>query len=387
MTASPFYGHFDDLRGRAVCGWVWHPAEPERQVAVNILIDGEPVVGGLAADHRPDLEAAGAGDGRKSFALMLPLERMDGAEHEILVTAEDGSPLLGSPRHMVLPDLRFHPLTADPTPYPIELAICAIAKNEARYMLEWIAYHRLVGVQHFLVFDNESDDGMSEMLDRLATQGVVERVPWRTIIPGPAPQLSAYAEGLRRLRERAKWIAFIDLDEFLNPLEGQSVRSILADYEGAAGLVVPWRLFGSSGEEVYRDDLVIRRFTRRAEDDHPVNSSVKTIVRGNCVEAVGVHVPIPLRGQLVDEFLTVAGTISYPDHHPVPTARRLVLNHYFGKSRQEWQIKRAKGRADLNATRTDEEFTGHDRNEVEDTRMLAWCDAVMEEMNRLRDPA
>ena len=386
MTASPFYGHFDDLRGRSICGWVWSPADPSRQVAVTVLIDGEPVASGLAASYRPDVAGAGIADGCKGFDLLLPSDRMDGAEHEISVITEDGCPLLGTPRRMVLPVLGFQPLPPDPADHPIGLAVCAIAKNEARYLLEWIAYHRVMGVDHFLVFDNDSDDGTSEMLDRLAERGFVERVPWPTE-PGTAPQLSAYEEGVRRLRGRAKWIAFIDLDEFLNPRADADVASVLADYEGAGGLVVPWRIFGSSGEAAWRDDLVIRRFVRRAEDGHVLNALVKTIARTDCIARVGVHTPVLSQGQLVDEFLTVAGAASTPDTHTVPNARRLVINHYFGKSWEEWVVKRTRGRADVNRARNDEDFTGHDRNEVEDTAMLARCGRVLEEMSRLRDDA
>jgi len=384
MTASPFYGHFDDLRGRTVFGWVWSPEDPSRQVAVTVLIDGRTVGHVLAASYRPDVEAAGIADGCRGFEVMVPLDLMDGAEHEIAVMAEDDTPLLGSPRRMILADLRFHPIPSAPADYPIELAICAIAKNEARYLLEWIAYHRVVGVQHFLVFDNESNDGTSEMLDRLADQGLVHRVPWPTV-PGTSPQIAAYAEGLRRLRAQAKWIAFIDLDEFLNPLTDASVTAVLADYEGAGGLVVPWRIFGSSNETVWRDDLVIRRFLRRAEDAHPVNAHVKTIARSDCIAQVSVHTPTLSRGQLVDEFRIVAGSASDPDAHAVPGAQRLVLNHYFAKSWEEWGAKRARGRADVNAIRDDGDFAAHDCNEVEDAGMLARCGEVLEEMNRLHD--
>jgi hypothetical protein len=338
----------------------------------------------LAKDHRPDLLQAGIADGNKSFALLLPIDVMDGHEHEITILAEDGQPLLGSPQRLVLPDLTFKPLPPDPTVYPIDLAICAIAKNEARYLLEWIAYHRMVGVEHFLIFDNDSDDGTSEMLDGLTAKGFVERVSWPTMQGNP-PQYAAYAEGARRLKDRAKWIAFIDLDEFLNPLDGSSVRSVLTDYANAAGLIVPWRIYGSSGETAYRDDLVIRRFTQRAENEHPINHQVKTIVRSGCIKDVGVHTPAVAQGQLVDEFFAVAGAVSDPDNHPVPAARRLVINHYFGKSREEWRIKRAKGRADTNTLREDYEFAGHDRNEVTDDSMLARCALVTAEMDRLRE--
>lgn len=364
-----FYGHFDGLRGRAVCGWVWAPQEPQRQLTVTVHVDGHPAVSGLAGDHRPDLLQAGIADGNRSFGLLLPVEAMDGQEHEIAILAEDGSHLLGSPQRLVLPDLVFKPLPPDPTQYPIELAICAIAKNEARYLLEWIAHHRVVGVEHFLIFDNDSDDGTSEMLDRLGGTGFVERVPWPTV-PGVAPQHTAYAEGLNRLRDRAKWIAFIDLDEFLNPLQDRDVPGVLRDYDDVAGLVVPWRIFGSAGEEHRRDELVTRRFTRRAPEDHHLNHSVKTIVRGRFAARPGIHTPVLVQGQLVDEHRQVAGSVGTPDHHPVPGAHRLVLNHYFGKSREEWEAKRRKGRADGPDNRHDGDFVNHDRNEMEDRRIL-----------------
>ena len=366
---SQFYGHFDGLRGRAACGWVWAPQEPERQITVTILIDGQPVATGPARDHRPDLLQAGIADGNKSFGLLLPIDVMDGQEHDFAVLAEDGSHLLGSPQRLVLPDLTFRPLPPDPTHYPIELAICAIAKNESRYLLEWIAYHRVVGVDHFLIFDNESDDGTSEMLERLTGKGFVERVPWPTV-PGVAPQHTAYEEGLNRLRERAKWIAFIDLDEFLHPLQEPDLRAVLEDYDDVGALMAPWRIFGSSGEETWRDDLVLSRFTQRAPDDHWLNHAVKTIVRSQHIARTGIHSPAMADGQLVDEHRRVAGSFGNPDHHPVPDATRLVINHYFGKSREEWDTKRRKGRADGPDKRSDSDFANHDRNEVEDTLIL-----------------
>jgi hypothetical protein len=385
VTSPPLYGHFDGLRGRAVCGWVFCPQDPERQVTVTVLVDGLEAVSGLASDHRPDLLQAGIGDGNKSYALLLPIELMDGADHEITVLDEEGNPLLGSPCRLILPGPRFQPLPPDPTVYPIELAICAIAKNEARYLLEWIAYHRVVGVEHFLIFDNDSNDGTSEMLEKLTETGFVERVSWPNGEDGGPPQLAAYGEGLNRLRDRAKWIAFIDLDEFLLPLQSDDVKEVLRDFEDAAGLVVPWRIFGSSGEEIWRDEPVITRFTHRAPDDHSVNNSVKTIVRGRYVRLPGVHTPELAAGTLSDEHRRVVGMTSNPDSHAVADAERLVLNHYFSKSREEWDIKRRKGRADCLAVRAKAEFDGHDRNEVEDRRILCFENTACAEMVILRE--
>ncbi len=379
---APVYGHFDCLRGRALCGWAWRPDEPAARVAVTATVDGVPVAESVAALHRPDLEAAGIGDGIHSFALLLPEAVMDGGEHEVAVLGEDGVPLLGSPARLRLPSLRFHPVPADDGPYRFELAVCCVAKNEGPYLLEWIAYHRCVGVEHILVFDNDSDDASSTLLSRLAGLGVLEHVPWPTAA-GRWPQPTAYAEGLRRLRDQARWIAFIDLDEFLNPLEGDDVRAVLRDHADAAGLVVPWRLFGSSGEQERRDDFVIRRFTRRAAAADPLNHAVKTIVRGRFAREIGVHTPVLSEGCLVDEHGRIVGAFGDPDHHPVPEARRLVLNHYFGKSRAEWEVKKRRGRADGPGTRTDRVFEVHDRNDEPDTRILRHLDAMTAEIARL----
>ena len=48
------------------------------------------------------------------------------------------------------------------------LAILTV-KNEAAFLLEWLAHHRAVGFTDFLVFSNDCDDGTDAMLERLAT--------------------------------------------------------------------------------------------------------------------------------------------------------------------------------------------------------------------------
>lgn len=382
-------GFFDALRGRSLLGWAWQADRPQTRVAVRALVDGQVVAEAVADIHRPDLQDAGYGDGRHSFTLVLPLALMDGAEHLVAVQTADGIDLNGSPQRLRLPDLQYRPLPPDDAALPGELAICAIAKNEGPYLLEWIAFHRVVGVEYFLIFDNDSSDETAHLLAPLAAAGLVAHVPWPSQARTP-PQLPAYEEGIRRLRDRYRWLAFIDLDEFLHPLEGDDIRPLLRLYGGAGGLVVPWRIFGSGGAVEAEDELVIRRFTRRAPAEDPVNHAVKSIVRGQLVAVAGVHAPHLRQGQLVDEALAVAGSAGDPDRHPVPEASRLVLHHYFCKSRAEWERKRQRGRATRSAgdpsfIRPDHVFHAHDRNEVEDRHILRFEAAVRAEMRRLAD--
>ncbi|WP_372837440.1 glycosyltransferase family 2 protein, partial [Puniceibacterium confluentis] len=52
--------------------------------------------------------------------------------------------------------------------------IVACMKNEAPYILEWIAHHRAIGVDNFLIYTNDCDDGTDVILDRLQSLGVVQ---------------------------------------------------------------------------------------------------------------------------------------------------------------------------------------------------------------------
>lgn len=380
-------GNFDCIAGRDVCGWAWNPAEPSVPVAIRVLLDGALVCQGTANHHRPDLKAAGIGTGNHAFYVPLPAELTDGRQGQLTVLAGNGQPLEGSPAQVTLPNSRFQPVPPPAVAPPLTLAICAIVKNEHPYLLEWIAHHRLVGVEHFVLFDNGSTDGTSDLLRNLAQAGIVDHVPWPDI-PNLAAQRPAYIAGLARLDGRCRWVAFIDVDEFLYSPPGRSVPSILADHEEAAGLVVPWRLFGSGGAQTQEDDLVIRRFTRRAPANHRLNNTVKTIVQARLVVRPDIHTPTISEGSLVDELGRVAGSRGHPSHHAVPEASQLVLNHYFTKSRAEWLHKRARGQAtepidSMSRLRPDMHFNTHDINDIEDRGLASCAELVQMEMQRL----
>src|SRR5581483_718057 len=105
------------------------------------------------------------------------------------------------------------------------VAICAIAKNESRYLGEWIAYHKLIGVDDILVYNHESDDDTGSVLEGFAPHGV-SAVDW-SVPPRQKPQWLAYENGLERLRDSADWIAFIDIDEFIVLPQHKNIKAFL----------------------------------------------------------------------------------------------------------------------------------------------------------------
>jgi len=83
------------------------------------------------------------------------------------------------------------------------ITACAIVKDERPYMLEWVAWYRLLGFDRILIYSNDCSDGTDRLLDAMQAEGLVEHRPWPSR-PGHAPQQSAYADALRDCPTR--WI-------------------------------------------------------------------------------------------------------------------------------------------------------------------------------------
>lgn len=264
---------------------------------------------------------------------------------------------------------------------PLRISIAAILKNECPYILEWIAYHRVIGIDWFFIADNASDDGSTELLCTLHNAGIITRIP-HPPLPGVAPQLPAYKEIMRRHKDDADWTAFIDADEFLFVTDGEnSIRPFMAEVDqdtsiGAIG--VNWAVYGSSGHVHASPELVIERFSKRAEKEWIANAHYKSIVRNKAW--AGTHRNPHLF------FLSNGYRLAHPTGgtiEPHPTRGeglsadiiwdRLRLNHYVVKSKSEFMHrKRKRGRATTTTeVRNEKFFNEHDQNDVTDA-MPGW---------------
>ena len=147
------------------------------------------------------------------------------------------------------------------------LAILTV-RNEAAFLLEWLAHHRAVGFDDFLVFSNDCDDGTDAMLDRLQTLG------WLTHARNPGPydkggiQFTAMKTAARMDQVRAAdWILPLDIDEFVNIHTGDGTLSALHDaLPEATAVTLTWRLFGNNGQVRYADTPVTECFSRAAPE-------------------------------------------------------------------------------------------------------------------------
>jgi glycosyltransferase involved in cell wall biosynthesis len=269
-----------------------------------------------------------------------------------------------------------------------KIAVCLIARDEGRYLLEWMAYNLMLGFDEILVYDNDSVDGTRQLIEQA---GEVDRrirhIHWPDI-PGRSPQTTAYNHALGNTD--ADWIAFIDADEFIVLHEHDTISDFLSGFDDSTGAVcLHWRLFGSSGHMDYADDLIVRRFTRCARK---YNAHVKSIARLSCMSQMHIHAGRLSSGTYVD----ATGAPVTPSYkiEPVPTRTPASINHYVLKSAEEYQAKIARGEGskppDSPARRakfTPEFWAAHDQNEVEDTAIARFIPALELEIARLAPSA
>ncbi|HYD64981.1 glycosyltransferase family 2 protein [Azospirillum sp.] len=372
-------GFVDDVRNGNVDGWAAHPDRPGDRVVVAIAVDGVVVGTAVADGHRDDLVDAGLGDGRHAFRFRLPDHLLDGRPHAVAVTfAETGEHLVRSPlpAAVLSGEGGFRPVAA-PAGIPT-VALAAIVKDEGPYIAEWVAYHRVIGFDHFLLYDNGSTDGTAAFLRALARRGLATVVDWPG--DGANPQLAAYQHALDTAGGHFDWMAFLDADEFLVLHRDATVQPFLARYATAAAVAVNWKMFGSSGRTEREDGLVMERFTRCAPTAHDVSRIVKSIVRPRCVARAGIHVPVLAEGSIVDEAHGLVPQEGGGVHDRAGHALAQV-NHYFTKSYAEWTAKRRRGKADkpagaANRHRADEEFGVYDLNDETDDAILRHLDAT-----------
>jgi hypothetical protein len=215
------------------------------------------------------------------------------------------------------------------------LSVCAVYRDEAPYLREWIEFHRLVGVQRFFLYDNLSTDSHRQALEPYLEDGIAILHEWKA---EPLDQRTTYDHCLAEHGSDSRWIAFLDLDEFLFSPTGRSLPEILVDYERWPGVGVNWSVFGTSGHHTKPAGLVIENYLTRV--DAPANRFIKSIVDPTRVShcATAHHFSY-------DSLLTVD-----ENHYPIHDLRsksvsfsRLRINHYVTRSEAEARAKSNRG--------------------------------------------
>ena len=239
-------------------------------------------------------------------------------------------------------------------------AIVTTMKNEGPFILEWLAYHRVIGVDDFLIYTNDCTDGTDALLDLLQAKGFVQHRdnPYRT--SGLKPQHAALqAAEDEPILQNCGWGICMDVDEFINIKIGDGTLAALYAAMGDANMIsLTWRLFGNAEVQPYTDQFLLDQFTRCAPEviRKPHQAwGFKTLFRNiDIYKKLGVHRPKGLRPELWDKVRWLNGSGKPQPKEMFRNGWRSTLetygydwaclNHYAVRSAESFLVKRDRGR-------------------------------------------
>ncbi len=169
------------------------------------------------------------------------------------------------------------------TSYQHEHVACVIVRNEAGILEEWILFHLAAGIQYFVIWDDHSDDGSRELLKPYEQAGLIE---WRAFPYESfdvARQIKVYNHTINVFRNKAKWLWFLDSDEFVVPAQADSIPEIVREIEkdpAVGAITVNWLLFGTSDVEALSPgEWHIEKLTQRAPNHWKNHRATKGALR------------------------------------------------------------------------------------------------------------
>tara|TARA_R110000824_G_scaffold373665_1_gene564064 strand:+ start:116 stop:916 length:801 start_codon:yes stop_codon:yes gene_type:complete len=242
------------------------------------------------------------------------------------------------------------------------IALCIICKDENEDLKENMEYHTLLGVDHFIIYDNNSQN---PLYDDFKDYKNVTVHPWKMKETGQ--QQKCYMNCINQYKNKFRWIGFIDTDEFIVIKNGiTDIKKFLVPYEKYGGLGIQWKCFGSSGH-LERQKSTIKNYihTSGTGDDQHIKSIVNPILVTDTLN--------PHSFKYKKNFFCVNENMKrVPNAFNKPYTRdKIQLNHYVTRSREDFELKRKRGGGNtLNSKKLTEGFWNRFQNGTEETLII-----------------
>ncbi len=250
------------------------------------------------------------------------------------------------------------------------LSVGAVFKNEAHIMDEWIQHYLFHGVDHFYLINDGSTDDFLPIIEKY--KNTVTLFNNEIVYEKTGRQILMYNTYLKPILHETKWIAILDLDEFMYSPYYIDIKHVIKKYDDYSQISVNWNHFGSNGH-VEQPQKVVESFTKRARNDfkytHPFSWKMfheKSIVKSESAMLLGVHTS------------SINGKTKQIKKNETISAE-LIINHYAIQSFNWFMaVKSTRGDADRwlgchptrkDVSRNEEMFINLDINEVEDLRL------------------
>lgn len=235
----------------------------------------------------------------------------------------------------------------------MKVLLCAIAKLENDYLREWVEYHKNLGFDNIVLYDNNDIDGehFNEVIGDYIQEKYVIVKDKRGV---ELAQVPSYMECYEEFSDEYEWIAFWDIDEFLELETCTDIHDFLNKdvFRDKKWIRINWKQYTDS-DIVYTDgDYSVKRFTEVFDEtfcrknnlplEHAKNSNTqcKSIVRTGLEKFVINSPHVWMRDIPAVNALGVSCSNDGIFIGKKPVWKEAWLNHYRFKTIEEYAKKK-----------------------------------------------
>lgn len=167
-------------------------------------------------------------------------------------------------------------------PYTGKVLLCCIGKMENNYIREFVEYYKTIGFDNICLYDNNDIDGehFEDVIGDYINSGFVILKDWRG---KELAQIPSYTDCYNTYKDKYDWIAYFDIDEFLD-LDCNNIKEFLSqdmyNDRGINTIRICWRQFTDSDIlNVEDNNYSIKRFTEYLPLTTKYTASTKIIIK------------------------------------------------------------------------------------------------------------
>ena len=235
----------------------------------------------------------------------------------------------------------------------MKVCICTIAKQENKYVREFVEHYKNYGVDKIFLYDNndQNDEKYEFILQDYIQNNFVEIINYRGKIK---PQLQSYKNCYKNNYKKYNWLAFYDIDEFIYLKKFKNIKLFLNQkkFDKCQKIQLNW-VFHTDNNLVYYDNRTLSErfpYRKKSEIGKKIGGgkAIKSIMRGNITTNISdVH-------YLSRQLLTCDGFGRIKESKIVTNISDLYyfyLDHFYCKSTEEFIEKIMKTDGVFNLTK------------------------------------
>ena len=234
----------------------------------------------------------------------------------------------------------------------IKICLCAIAKNENKYLREFVEHYKKIGYNKIFLYDNNDIFGekIEEAINDYIIKEFVKVIYFKEISPNKNPQIEAYKDCYAKNSKLYDWLSFFDIDEYVElNKKYKTMKEFLKDKKLAhcQNIKINW-LDYYDNNLLYYENKPLQERIQIFRYDAPVNIHIKSTIKGNLSKNFWENARNPHTSRTNYTSCSSSDKIikyNSPYNNP-PDFTNAKLKHYRYKSFQEYCLKIKRGRAD-----------------------------------------